>query len=213
MSKTEKKEKTIGFVFGFKESTHLRSDEGDKIIINTKSGVSDKYPEKYKSKKDFWCEEIKEGQVSNIYISPEDINAGFEKELISFKDDPEFVEEYYNNERYLLTFPLKKEDFMVLMAMYRSQMYVYINERWESEQVFEDVMNKLGNDNIKDKELLKRKTPVEMLREYMEVKSFLYEKSLEILHSDVENPDKVTEDNLPQMKEELNSFKSLKKKM
>lgn len=175
-NKAEDKLNTIGFVFGFKDTSQLKSEDGVKFIVKNKTGVSDSFPKKYETKKDFWVEEIKDGQVNNIYIDPKEICEGFEKELASLKEDIEFVDDSYNNERYLLTFPLKQEDFMVLMAMSRSQLHVYMNERWESEDVFENVMNKIGYEHLKNKELLSKKTPIEMLREYQEVRVFLYEK-------------------------------------
>lgn len=212
-NKAEDKLNTIGFVFGFKDTSQLKSEDGVKFIVKNKTGVSDSFPKKYETKKDFWVEEIKDGQVNNIYIDPKEICEGFEKELASLKEDIEFVNDSYNNERYLLTFPLKQEDFMVLMAMSRSQLHVYMNERWESEDVFENVMNKIGYEHLKNKELLSKKTPIEMLREYQEVRVFLYEKSLETLSSDAVEPDKVNEDNLVQMQEDLKSFKGSKKKI
>lgn len=213
MSKKTAKEKldSIGFVYGYKEVKQIKNENQNTFEVSHKVGISEKYPKGVSNKKDFWVEEIKDGQYSELFINPNDLKEGFLKELENQKEDQySFVTELYNTDRYLFTFPIDLEDYKVLNAMFMSQLYIYPQQRWESEDVYKNLINEIGTEYLKNKNLLSKKTPFDILQEYQEIKTFLYEKSLNGLSELYQS----VEDESPEdIKEEYNIFKSKKNKI
>jgi hypothetical protein len=76
--------KILGYVWGYKESGKVSDNT---ISITFKSGVSKSYPHKYKDKKDFGCEVVKEGDVSKLYLEAEEALAIFNHEYVDSEDD------------------------------------------------------------------------------------------------------------------------------
>ena len=128
----------IGYIFGFKES----SQQSNSITISTKTGVSHKFPSKYKNCKDFWCDTIYEGDVSEIYIDPELIISAYEKEY------PEWItDNKYETRKFYFSYDISREQYTALFVFGMAMLHASVFQDWESEQVLLDTLEKTVNKN------------------------------------------------------------------
>lgn len=178
MNKNEEKLASVGFIFSYKDSQKIASESGISIKVSTYNGISDKFPNKYKNKKDFYVQEIKEGDNSALFINPQQIAEGFKQELVEVNKNPRYYKELFEEERYLMTFPIDLETFKILSAANVSALYVNPYQRWESEEVKEKCINDMLSETNISKEALKRYTPYQIYNLFKEVQTYLYEKSL-----------------------------------
>jgi len=103
------KKESLGFIFGFKEI----SQNNNSISVVFKSGISKKFPNKYKNSKDFWGAEVLVGQYSDIYINPENFKKLFNVELKELTQDvskKEFNYEQFEQRRYNFNYPIIQLD-------------------------------------------------------------------------------------------------------
>lgn len=179
MKKAEEKLASIGFIFGYKDSQKITNENGTSIKISTFHGISDKFPNKYKNKKDFYAQEIKEGDKSELFINPQHIAEGFKQEWFEVNNSHDYYKERFEEERYLMTFPIDLETFKILSAINISALYAGAYQRWESEEIKEKSINDILSETNISKEALKKYTPYQMYTLFIEVQKYLYEKSLE----------------------------------
>lgn len=175
MKNTEKiKKKSLGFIFGFKES----SNNNNVISIVFKSGISNKFPNKYKHTKDFWVEEIFVGQFSDIYINPKNFKKLFNIELNKLLEDEskkDFNFEHFQKSRYNFDYPISFEQYNYLNSFSMTNLYCNLHERWENDTVLKntlkETMGSLFNTDKRD--------ILDFYKEYQKVSQFIYEKEVD----------------------------------
>ncbi len=131
------KDKILGYLFGYKESDTSNEDP-QTIKIKFINGQSDKYPTKYKNKKDFWVEQIAEGQVSSIYINPEEIIKLYPVEYAEQKSFGSY-DHPYESRKYFFDYDITKEQYMSLQAFNTAVSYFY-TKKWETEDILNDAL-------------------------------------------------------------------------
>lgn len=117
MKKT-KDENLLGYWFGFKESTQSAPNQ---FTVTFKEGLSNKYPKEHKKKKDFWCQEIRVGDYSDLYADDQLLRESFEHHIREDVEGEglEFYVNLYNQERigYFQDTPIDLDKYLILTAM------------------------------------------------------------------------------------------------
>ena len=161
--------KSLGFIFGFKETI---SNEDNSFTVSFKTGISNKFPSKYSNKKDFWSEEIKEGQVSNIYINPEVFKEAYNKEIEDISKDKFFHEEQYNKRKYFFDYKIKKEQYNALTAFSMAHLHINVYEKWENDST----ITKTLEETIGQYFSTENRDIKEIYNNYQETSLMIYEK-------------------------------------
>lgn len=160
----------VGYVFGYKESV---TEKDGSFIVKFINGTSTNFPKKYKDKRDFYCFEIKNGDVHNLYINAEDFHKDFEEKInINKRDyDLECINNIYNENKYKFSFAIDFEQFFYIYTIYDViSENAFCHKSFENEETKKEIINKY---------LLKLlKNPNDTLNEYMNILKHDYEESL-----------------------------------
>lgn len=140
-----KQKALLGYVFGYKEKT----DEGNNTVkVSFISGISKKYPSQHAQKKDFYADEIRTGDVSEIFINPELAYEAFKHEIAQNMpktwDRPQsemsFYEELFSERAARFSHPVNVEQFIALTSF--SMIGLHFMKPYESTEVRNELLRK-----------------------------------------------------------------------
>lgn len=131
-----KKPTSLGFLFGYKETITKTTPDGKTVFhMNFKEGMSKKFPNKLKHMKDFWSQEIVEGQYSDLFIHPEQYLRHVANEVAENEEDLSFNQEMFTNRRYCFSYPITFEQYNALNCFSMARLHMSMYERWENDEV------------------------------------------------------------------------------
>ncbi len=123
------KSNLIGYVFGYKQT----KSKGNTFAVEFCSGTSDKIPKCPKHAKDFWFEPIRENQVCNLYIDPDEY-IKFCKESSHIETESVWIESSFNEHKWQFVNPPTLQTYRLLYAWYINSLN-YLFQTWESPEV------------------------------------------------------------------------------
>ncbi len=170
MKKTEENKNSLGFIFGFKES----EQNGNSIVVKFKSGISKKFPNKYKNFKDFYAMEILEGQTSDIYINPQNFKDFFNLEMKEFSGDRTFSSEQFEQRRYYFDYPISKEQYSALNSFSMAHLHVNMYEKWENDDILRNALKETVGEYFKKD----NRDVLDIYKSYQQVSEFIYNKEI-----------------------------------
>lgn len=139
----EEKNKSLGFLFGFKET---EKNNDNSFTISFKSGISKKYPSKYSNKKDFWSEEIFEGQTTELYINPKILKQAFQLEMKDLAKNHSFEEQRFNERKWFFDYSITLEQYFALTSFSMAHLHENLYKKWENDEVLTKVLQEtIGN--------------------------------------------------------------------
>jgi hypothetical protein len=110
----------LGYVFGFKE---ISEEADNRFHVSFKSGVSKKYPAEHANKKDFYADEVRSGDYSEIFINLDLAYEVFKRELAQNMPDSlqepsgtNFYEEIFRERSERFSHPINVEQFIALTS-------------------------------------------------------------------------------------------------
>lgn len=119
MAKPKKDKNILGYVFGFKGSKD--TSKPNSFCITFTHGISDNYPKEYEKKKDFWCQEVRVGDYSELYANDQLVKESFEEHVRNDieGDGREFYVNLFENERigYFQDTDIDLEKYLILQAV------------------------------------------------------------------------------------------------
>lgn len=167
---------SLGFIFGYKDTSSEKTSDGKTVFnVKFKSGISDKFPNKFKNFKDFWSQEILMGQTSQIYIQPEEFLSYFKHEFEDFfKNHIEFNKETFESRRYFFNYPINIEQYAALSSFSMAHLHLNLYQKWESDSVLSDTLSKSISEVFKNDP----RPILEIYNDYKEVSAFIYDKEV-----------------------------------
>jgi hypothetical protein len=105
--------KVLAYVFGCKVTEQTGPNQFAVRFIN---GVSDTFPKKYKNCKDFWCNEIHEGDFSPLFADAAEVERCFRKEKADVLSS-DFYDEEWAKRRGWFEGVCTREQWNVLTAL------------------------------------------------------------------------------------------------
>lgn len=113
----------LGYVFGYKKTEKIENKEAGTVSYQIKF-VSDTrtakqgYPHKFRKEKDFYCEEVHEGDVCRLAVYEQEFfdSANRLLECFSGADKPHFIEEYATR-KYSYATQLSLDAFLAYTAV------------------------------------------------------------------------------------------------
>lgn len=185
MTKENKKE-SLGFLFGYKESTSNIKNGNTTFNISFKTGTSKKFPTKFKNLKDFWAKEFFIGDSSELYINPKNFEDVFNQELQEFNNDLKleknsFYLESYNQKRFFFDYTITIEQFVSLNAFSMAHLS-FPYQKWENDdELLKTLQNCIGKHfNYNTKSLL------DIYNNYKDVIQFIYNEDIKKALGDFE---------------------------
>lgn len=138
MNKKEKKHNnSLGFIYGFKES----SKKEKSIKVSLICGISKKYPKEFEKNKDFFTEEIFEGDYFELFYNNIDYIESFTKEINEILNNSDFYSELFEQRKhYYLNTPNKEQYFSLIAFDYAA--LNFICKSFENDGQLSDVLQK-----------------------------------------------------------------------
>lgn len=166
---------SLGFVFGYKETTINKENDGKtSFIVSFKTGISKTFPSKFQKFKDFWSQEIVVGQVSDIFIQPLEFIEYFNKETKEFNHENNLLFNLANYEerRYFFEPFISFEQYGALQSFSMAHLYINMYQNWENNDVLSQTLEKtIGSFFLKDS-----RDVLTIYNQYKEVSAYIYEK-------------------------------------
>jgi len=136
----------LGYVFGFKE-TSKENDNSFKVSFY--SGVSQKFPSEHAKKKDFYADEVRNGDASEIYINHDLAYEVFKQEfagnmpdnLEAPSEEVSFYEGLFVERAARFEYPLNLEQFIALTSFSMIGLHFPLI-RFESAEDRDDLLKK-----------------------------------------------------------------------
>ena len=177
--KKEQNKNSLGFIFSYKASSLQKNETGNTLVtVSFQSGTSHKFPNKFKHFKDFWAQEIFEGQFSEIYINPTKFIEVFNREFNEFKkdinDEYGFFKELFIQRKYSFNYPITIEQYGALYSFSSSHLYVNMYQKWENDIILTDSLKSTVGQVFKND----TRNILEIYNDYKKVSSYLYDKEL-----------------------------------
>lgn len=161
--------KSLGFLFGFKDST---KNNDNSFTIKFKNGIATKFPAKYKNMKDFWSQEIFEGQKSDVYINPEVFKKAFELEISEINKDLNYFKQQFQERRYFFDYDITEIQYFSLTSFSMAHLHINPYEKWESDAI----LKKTLEETIGGKFTTGDRTILEIYNNYQETSEAIYNK-------------------------------------
>lgn len=167
MKKENNEDKPLGFLFGYKETVQI---EPNKFSVKFMHGTSEKFPSKYKNKKDFYADPIYEGQVSELFINTDEFKRVYDNQLEEVNTHKSHYIERFHKKKYLMP-KMSEEQYLEFQAFSYSFLdFIY---KHVDDEVEKTLLKKcLSSFNLTDDELLNT------YKEYKQACSIIYEKDL-----------------------------------
>lgn len=110
------KNKRIGYVFGFKETTKS-DDKPNTFHVGFYRGSSESFPTRFRDKKDFYADEIRAGDFSPLFIDLDLAKKAFEAEIQEMEKDRDFWSDVLEERNHFFELgPHDMEQFIALTA-------------------------------------------------------------------------------------------------
>jgi hypothetical protein len=105
--------KVLAYVFGCKVTEQTGPNQ---FAVRFIDGVSDTFPKKYKNYKDFWCNEIHEGDFSPLFADAVEVETYFQKEKANVISSEFYGEEWTKRQEWFRGV-CTREEWNVLTAL------------------------------------------------------------------------------------------------
>lgn len=168
---------SLGYVYGYKES----ESNGNQITVKFIHGTSFKYPKKLEKKKDFYAEEIFEGDSFELYYNKEEFINIFSKEIKQILNNKDYYSDLYEQRKEHYFVQPTKEQYFALTA-FDYAILNFIGKNFESENQKSELLQHTVGQFYGEKNL----AVLESLHdEHRNVSEYVYEQELSLFFNEI----------------------------